>query len=109
MAFILEMESIFSFFLFITSRQQWVDVMGNHVSFPITIVDNRKNKFNCQYKITVVRKGETLYENVFAKMVCNWNRFSIRRENINLNLISKKLAISMWLYSLKMSINRLFM
>lgn len=45
-------------------RQQWLEVMGNHVILPITIVDKRKNRFNSFYKISVIRKGSILYENV---------------------------------------------
>lgn len=39
-------------------------MLGNHVQLPITIVDERKNKFNNYYRIMVVRKGEVLYQNV---------------------------------------------
>lgn len=58
---------ILSMFLF---RQQWLEVMGNHVILPITIIDKRKNRFDSFYRISVIRKGSILYENVCLISMC---------------------------------------
>lgn len=63
----LEMESKVVFNCIIC-RKQWIDVMANHVQLPIRIIDERKNKFNNYYIISIIRKGEILYQNVVSSI-----------------------------------------
>lgn len=73
-------------------RKQWIDVLGNHVQLPITIVDKRKNRFNPSYKVMVVRKGQILYQNVHLGEWCNYRHLN-KTESIYLSLIFMKLDI----------------
>lgn len=90
------------------NRKQWIDVLGNHVQLPITIVDQRKNKFNNYYRIMVVRKGEVLYQNVGNRNQIECRRLR-RKVHMFLNLIFMKLGTWMWRWSLKTSIDKLWM
>lgn len=56
------------FYTFINFRKQWIDVIANHVQLPIHIIDERKNKYNHYYKVSIIRKGEILYQNVVSSI-----------------------------------------
>ena len=46
------------------NREKWLDSYGEHVVLPITVVDNRKNRFRARYQLRVISKGKILVEKV---------------------------------------------
>ena len=57
------------------TREQWWDVMGDHISLPITIIDRRKNQYDAQYSVRVIRKGNVLVTKVCFRYQVNNRRF----------------------------------
>ena len=50
------------------NREKWLDSYGEHVVLPITVVDNRKNRFRAKYQLRVISKGKILVEKVGKKI-----------------------------------------
>lgn len=55
--------------------------MGDHISLPITIIDQRKNQYDAQYLIRVIRKGNVLVSKVYFRIWINTRHF-LNRENM---------------------------